>query len=116
MIKRSRIFLASFAAVAMLSPTIVAAGEIKGPPPGENTNTPPGPLTRISNGESICSFSGLDDTPDGIPGVDPGGIAQSYGYFMAQFGIFDPSDPAERADFNFPGTGCNPNRGVRLPH
>jgi hypothetical protein len=30
---------------------------------------------------------------------------------MAQFGIFDPSDPAERATFDFPGFGCNPTLG-----
>ena len=114
--KGSRIFAASIGIVAMVTSAVAAAGEITGPPPSGNTNTPPGPLTRISNGVSICSFSGLNDTPDGIPGVDPGGIAQSYGFFMAQFGIFDPSDPEERAAFNFPGTGCNPNRGVRLPH
>lgn len=100
----------------LIGASAAQAGEIKGPPPTGNTDNPPGPLTRISNGVSICSFSGLNDTPDGIPGDDPGGIAQSYGYFMAQFGLFDPSDPAERASFDFPGTGCNPNQGVRLPH
>lgn len=114
MIKRSSIFKASIGVMALVTSAIAAGGEIKGPPPDGNTISPPG--TRISNGESICSFSGLNDTPDGIPGVDPGGIAQSYGYFMAQFGIFDPSAPEERAAFNFPGTGCNPNRGVRLAH
>jgi hypothetical protein len=116
MIKRSSIFAATLGVAAMLNSTAALSGEIKGPPPGSNTDTPPGPLTRISNGVSICSFSGLNDTPDGIPGVDPGGIVQSYGFFMAQFGLFDPSDPEERASFDFPGTGCNPNHGVRLPH
>jgi hypothetical protein len=86
----------------------VLAGEITGPPPTGNLGGPPG--TSISNGNSRCSFSGLNDTPDGIPGIDPGGQVQSYGYFMAQFGIFDPSDPAQRAGFSFPGEGCNPTR------
>jgi hypothetical protein len=92
----------------------VFAGEITGPPPPTNVPSPPG--TRISNGVSICSFSGLNDTPNGIPGVDPGGIAQSYGYFMAQYGIFDPSDPDKFDSGTFPGENCNPNRGPRLPH
>jgi hypothetical protein len=92
----------------------VFAGEITGPPPTHNVPSLPG--TRISNGVSICSFSGLNDTPDGIPGVDPGGIAQSYGYFLAQYGIFDPSDPDKFDSGTFPGENCNPNRGPRLPH
>ena len=92
----------------------VFAGEITGPPPSGNVPSAPG--TRISNGVSICSFSGLNDTPNGIPGVDPGGIVQSYGYFMAQFGIFDPSDPDKFESDSFPGQNCNPNRGPRLPH
>jgi hypothetical protein len=111
---RSSILAASIGASVMLASSAALGGEIKGPPPTGNTNSPPG--TRISNGVSICSFSGLNDTPDGIPGVDPGGIAQSYGYFLAQYGLFDPSDPDDRAIFNFPGVGCNPERGVRLPH
>jgi hypothetical protein len=82
------------------------AGEIKGPPPSGNTGGPPG--TSISNGNSLCSFSGLNDTPLGIPNVDPGGQVQSFGYFMAQFGLYDPSDPLDRAVFAFPAQGCNP--------
>jgi hypothetical protein len=113
MIKRFAILAASVATAAMLASSVALAGEITGPPPTDNSRNTPG---RISNGESICSFSGLNDTPLGIPGIDPGGIVQSYGFFLAQFGLFDPSDPAERASFNFPGTGCNPNEGVRLPH
>jgi hypothetical protein len=92
----------------------VLAGEITGPPPTGNVPSPPG--SRISNGVSICSFSGLNDTPDGIPGIDPGGIAQSYGYFMAQFGLFDPSDVDKFESGTFPGENCNPNRGPRLAH
>jgi len=94
------------AAALMVGSTAASAGEIKGPPPTGNVPSPPG--SSISNGNSLCSFSGLNDTPDGIPGVDPGGIAQSYGYFMAQFGIYDSSDPAQRDSFLFPANGCNP--------
>jgi hypothetical protein len=84
------------------------AGEIKGPPPTGNTGGPPG--TSISNGNS---FSGLNDTPDGLgepgtPEFDPGGQVQSFGYFMSQFGLYDPSDPAQRSGFAFPAVGCNP--------
>ncbi|QNP46237.1 hypothetical protein H9L14_03115 [Sphingomonas sediminicola] len=53
---------------------------------------------------------GLNDTPDGVPGIDPGGQVQSYGYFMSQFGLYDPSDPDQRYGFAFPGEGCNPSR------
>jgi hypothetical protein len=104
----------AFAICAAVMSAPLLAGEITGPPPTTNQPSPQG--TRISNGVSICSFSGLNDTPQGIPGVDPGGIAQSYGYFMAQFGIFDPSDPDKFTSGTFPGQNCNPNRGPRLPH
>jgi hypothetical protein len=86
--------------------TAAIAGEIRGPRPDGNLPDAPS----ISNGLSRCSFSGLNDTPDGIPMVDPGGPVQSYGYFMSQFDLFDPSDPDQRADFAFPGQGCNPQR------
>jgi hypothetical protein len=114
MIKRSQIVALAFGALAIAGSSMASAGEITGPPPTTNQPSPPG--TRISNGVSICSFSGLNDTPQGIPGVDPGGIAQSYGYFMAQYGLFDPSDPDKFTSGTFPGENCNPNRGPRLPH
>ena len=114
MIKRSTICAFVFGAAAVAGSTLASAGEITGPPP--TINDPAGPGTRISNGVSICSFSGLNDTPEGIPGVDPGGIAQSYGYFMAQYGLFDPSDPDKFSSGTFPGENCNPNRGPRLSH
>jgi len=47
------------------------------------------------------------------PEYDPGGIVQSYGYFHHE-GLYDPSDPADRASFAFPGFGCNPNYGGSL--
>jgi hypothetical protein len=90
-----------------LSSTAASAGEITGPPPTGNLPGPPG--TSISNGNSLCSFSGLNDTPNGVPGIDPGGIVQSFGYFMAQYGLYDPSDPAQRDSFLFPANGCNPH-------
>jgi hypothetical protein len=93
----------------LVGSTAATAGEITGPPPTTNGNPAPG--TTISNGNSLCSFSGLNDTPDGVPGLDPGGQVQSYGYFMAQFGIYDPSEefgPTGRSSFLFPANGCNP--------
>src|SRR5215212_11533943 len=106
MTKHLKLSSALVAASLLIGSTPALAGEIKGPPPTGNVPSPPG--SRISNGVSICSFSGLNDTPDGIPGIDPGGIAQSYGYFMAQFGIFDPSDPDKFTSGSFPGENCNP--------
>src|SRR6478672_11590383 len=86
----------------------VFAGEIKGPPPAGNTSSLPG--TSVSNGNSLCSFSGLNDTPDGFgtpgsPEYDPGGQVQSFGAFMAQYGLYDPSDPSDRSRFAFPAQG-----------
>ena len=100
------------AANLLVGSTAAIAGEIKGPPPTDNSQ---GGAGRISNGNSRCSFSGLNDTPlgqgqPGSPEYDPGGQVQSYGYFMAQSGLFDPSDPQQRAGFAFPGEGCNPQR------
>jgi hypothetical protein len=104
----TKAFHAIAAATVLIGSTAARVGEIKGPPPASNLNPAPG--TTISNGNSLCSFSGLNDTPDGFaPAGDPGGIAQSYGYFQAQFGIYDSSDPAQRDSFLFPANGCNPN-------
>src|SRR5437868_14840247 len=103
------------ATVLVIGASLIAApalaGEITGPPPTGNVPSPPG--TSISNGNSLCSFSGLNDTPDGLgtfgrPGYDPGGQVQSFGYVMSQFGLYDPSDAAQRASFNFPSQGGNP--------
>ena len=89
------------------------AGEITGPPPGSNI----GPVPRLSEGYSRCSYSGLNDTPSGLPMVgDPGGVVQSFGYFMSQFDLYDSSDPDQRASFLFPGQGCNPQRTGGVGH
>jgi hypothetical protein len=104
---KSLIYPALAAGALAISATAMA-GEIKGPPPSGNLPDAPS----ISNGLSRCAFSGLNDSPDGVGGPfpDPGGQVQSYGYFMSQFGIFDPSDPDDRAGFEFPANGCNPHR------
>ena len=101
----------AFVIGASLVGSPVLAGEIKGPPPIGNVPSDPG--TSISNGNSNCSFSGLNDTPDGLgtpgtPEYDPGGQVQSFGYFMSHSGLYDPSDPNQRDSFAFPSQGCNP--------
>jgi len=106
MIRTSSIALAVVLA-ACATPTI--AGEITGN--GKDVTI---------HGNSLCAYSGINDTPDGLviqvaPGVfvqiDPGGHVQSYGYFYAQQDFIDsPSSEAARDAFAFPGVGCNPNR------
>jgi hypothetical protein len=113
MIKHPRSCAFAVGAATLLASSVASAGEITGPPPSGNLGGPPG--TSISNGNSLCSFSGLNDTPlgqgqPGTPEYDPGGIVQSYGYFLAQYGLYDPSDPFFREIFAFPANGCNPTR------
>jgi hypothetical protein len=93
--------------LAAILTTSASAGEITGN--GKDVN---------NRGASECSFSGINDTPEGFwievaPGVlvqiDPGGRTQSYGSFFAQYDWFDsPSDPDARAG-PFPGNLCNPS-------
>ncbi|HET7316781.1 MAG TPA: hypothetical protein VFI88_05090 [Sphingomicrobium sp.] len=99
-----KLLYSAVAASFVLSSSVAVAGEIKGPPPESNLPPHQGP---ISNGKSLCDFSGLNETPEGLFPEDPGGMVQSYGYFMSHFDAFDPSDPAERAGPTFPGTSCN---------
>jgi hypothetical protein len=99
--------LGALAAVALATPAL--AGEITGN----------GKEIEI-NGRSLCAYSGINDTPDGLalpigPGgalveIEPGVQVQSYGYFKSHGGDFlqSPSDPAAREIFAFPGVGCNP--------
>ena len=101
-------------AVAFLGISPAVAGEITGN--GTSLKNEDGTL----NGNSLCAYSGINDTPNGLilpigPGgslvmVDPGGDVQSFGYFLSQFGfVGDPSDPATRSGFGFPAVGCNPS-------
>jgi hypothetical protein len=99
--------LGALATIAFATPAL--AGEITGN--GKDIEI---------NGRSLCAYSGINDTPNGLalpigPGgslvvIDPGGQVQSYGYFKSHFDDFlsSPSDPAARDSFNFPGVGCNP--------
>ena len=74
------------------------------------------------NGKSIdiharseCAFSGRNDTPEGDP-MDPGGVAQSYGYFGGYWDLWDAdeADPHAPGFPPIPGYSCNPNRGADL--
>jgi hypothetical protein len=65
------------------------------------------------NSRSECAYSGRNDTPEGIPGLDPGGQTQNYGQFIA-LDWFDARDFDPRTDFLKPGFACNPNRGADL--
>lgn len=99
-------FLLCAAAAAIIGSAPVFAGEIT----GSGRDLP-------VNGHSLCAYSGLNDTPDGLSvpdgeggfiQVDPGGRVQSYGYFKAQKDFLrSPSDPDARASFEFPAVGCN---------
>ena len=111
-------YISIFCATAVCAATFAApatAGEMKGPPPTGNGENTPG---RISNGNSICSFSGLNDTPDGFgepgdPDYDPGGQTQSFGSFFGSSGFpVNSLDP--QTDFLKPGFSCNPTRGPSL--
>ena len=102
------------AALAFASAGPAIAGEITGN--GTSLKNAYGTL----NGNSLCAYSGRNDTPNGFslpigPGgslvqIDPGGDVQSFGYFMSQFDFTgDPSDPGTRDGRGFPGFDCNPN-------
>ena len=105
----SNIRIALIAASAIAATGPVAAGEITGN--GKDIEI---------NGRSLCAYSGINDTPNGLvlpigPGgalvvIDPGGKVQSYGYFKSHAGDFldSPSNPDARDVFAFPAVGCNP--------
>lgn len=105
---------AAAAAFMVFGASAAQAGEITGN--GKSLKNPDGTL----NGNSMCAFSGRNDTPNGLflpigPGgtlvmVDPGGDVQSFGYFHSQSDfVGDPSDPDTRSGFGFPAVGCNPS-------
>jgi hypothetical protein len=113
--------IATFAAVAVagLGASVAFAGESTGNCGAGQTVDPftgsataaancKGPLaeagTRVSNGNSWCSYSGQNDYPDGSSN-GPGGRTQSYGQDV-KLGLFDPS--TLKGDFPSPGTACNP--------
>ena len=81
------------AAIAGGSASAAFAGEVTGSGANEDQN----------QGVSWCSFSGLNDDPEGSdPANGPGGQSQSYGQEL-KLGLQDPREAN-------PGTFCNPNR------
>ena len=64
------------------------------------------PGTRVSNGNSWCSYSGQNDYPDGSASGPPG-RTQSYGQDVS--GGFVPPPSTSKGDFPSPGTACNPH-------
>jgi hypothetical protein len=81
------------AAVLAVGASPALAGEVTGS--GRNTDQ--------NQGRSWCSFSGLNDDPQGLdPANGPGGQSQSYGQEKKR-GLQNPHEAN-------PGTFCNPNR------
>ncbi len=87
---KTHVFVTAFCAIAIAAPA--AAGEVNG--------STKNPKDDFNNGMSICSFSGLNDFPDGSQSGPPG-RTQNFGQDVANFG----ADPKE---FN-PGNefACN---------
>jgi hypothetical protein len=91
--KRTVSLLAMLAMVALTAAPALAQG------------TPQGQLERgPDHANSICSFSGLNDTPDAE--FPEGGQTQSYGQLVSQFakiGVRFNADPGRAT----PGFACN---------
>lgn len=64
-----------------------------------------------NQGMSWCSFSGLNDNPEGSEEDGPGGTSQSYGQEV-KLGLVDPRNDK----FVHPGTFCNPNKTPLPPN
>jgi hypothetical protein len=110
MVNFARFYILAIGSAALALSTAAGAGEVKGPPPTGNHTGEPIDV----HGNSICAFSGLNDTPEGEPEEgDPGGLTQSFGSFLASRG-FDVSSLDPREDFRSPGYACNPTRGPSL--
>jgi poly(3-hydroxybutyrate) depolymerase len=94
--KRTVSLLAMLAMVALTAAPALAQGKPLDVPRGQVEQGP-------AHANSICSFSGLNDTPD-----DPeeGGQVQSYGQIvgtLAKLGVHVNAGPGPAA----PGTECN---------
>ena|SRR5215203_2972460 len=94
---RTRSLLAAVVgAVAIVSTTSGTAfgGEVNGN--GEPTAGP-------EHAQSICVFSGINDDPSSTDPMDPGGVAQSYGYSFVKEGL--------KGAVPHPGQACNGHTG-----
>ena len=81
-------------AITVVSAGAAFAGEVTGT--GEPTAGP-------QHAQSICVFSGLNDDPESTDPMDPGGVAQSYGFSVASQGLKDFAP--------HPGDACNGHTG-----
>ena len=70
--------------------------------------------TRVSNGNSWCSYSGQNDVPAGSDEEGPGGRTQNWGHTSQPGTAVDPSNP-ETKDTLSPGVACNKNRVDGFP-
>ena len=100
---RTHLFVAAFCAVTIATPAL--AGEVNG--------STKNPKDDFNHGVSICSFSGLNDYPDGSQSGPPG-RTQSFGQDVANFGAdpkeFNPGNEfACRASTNPIRAPGNPN-------
>ena len=111
------------AVVAGLGASAASAGESTGNCHNENNGKAAdnckGPDPRVSNGNSICSFSGQNDHPEGSSTEGIGGVSQSYGQDVKAGSAFPggvvPIDPSSQNKGHTdepqpqPGYQCNGN-------
>ena len=98
---RKRLLATAVSGVLLLSVAgnAALAGEVTGSGKRSNQN----------QGRSWCSFSGLNDDPQGLdPANGPGGRSQSYGQEV-RLGLVSPHELT-------PGIACNPNRTFLPPN
>ena len=118
--------IATFAAavVAGLSAGAAVAGEVTGNCKNTNNDTAAANCKEdYSNGNSICSFSGQNDVPEGSAEEGIGGTSQSYGQDVKAGSAFPggvaPIDPSTQnpgkvgqGEFTLhPGFACNGDHG-----
>jgi hypothetical protein len=106
--RRSLLVVLLATMMVMASAGAAFAGEATGP-----SGNPDGADTDQNQGKSWCSFSGLNDDPEGTadPSQGPGGISQSYGQEL-KLDLVDPVGDK----FGHPGIACNPHRTFLPPN
>lgn len=91
--RRSIVIALAAVMVMVMGVSTAFAGEVTGS--GKNSDQ--------NQGKSWCSFSGLNDDPEGLdPANGPAGKTQSYGQDV-RLGLISPHELT-------PGVACNPNR------
>jgi hypothetical protein len=96
MLPKKSMLVAVVSAVIMVGPGAGAAfaGEVTGN--GKDTGA-------VEHANSICVFSGKNDDPGSTDPMDPGGVAQSYGYSVVRAGA--------KALAPTPAEACNGHTG-----